>query len=135
MDTLGYAGLQFPASLMAGIVVSGTLFWGLWSLTDHTYQVIEVDRVKIDFSRQQLEQPPEKAPREKVVREEHKTLIPDLGPIGPGTAGTEPTAEWKPLVVDPVPTSGGVPVGMDMQAAPVLRINPNYPPREAAKGV
>jgi protein TonB len=120
---------------MAGFFITGTLFWSLWSLTDHTFDVVDVQTVKIDFTRQVLENPPEKKPREKPELMEPEKLIVDLPPIGLQTTGVDRTMSWTPPTVVTQPEPGGMKFGTDSIAAPLVRVNPSYPPREAQRGI
>lgn len=134
MGTFGLAGLRFPAALVAGFCITGTLFWTLWSFTDHDFEVVEARNVKIDFTRQVVETPVEEKAREKPERVVPENVDIDLPPIRDDTTTIDNKVAWTPTTVT-IPTHDGIPMGRDMQAVPLVRINPTYPPREAQRGI
>ncbi len=135
MGTFGLASLRFPASLMAGFFITGTLFWALWSLTDKTFEVMEVRDIKIDFSRMVEETPTEDRRQAKVVREP-PAVIPNV-PIIDTIFDDDVATAIKPF--DPVVDIGGerfrVDGGTDRDAVPLVRVEPSYPPPAAARGL
>jgi periplasmic protein TonB len=136
MGTSGLASLRFPASLVAGLGITTTLFWGLWSFTDHTFEVMKAAPVTINFTRAKEDTPlatrdrvkkPERLPVDNVQMEQR--------PIGVGVVDVGPLAGWKSAPIVELPGPGVAVGGRDMDAAPAVRINPTYPPREAARGI
>lgn len=135
MDMFGWAVLRYPASLAAASGITASLFWGLWSFSDKSFEVVEATPFKIDFTRVERPETLETKNRVKPVRplieDELQIMPPTIGAtgidIGPGVA-------WQKVPVVDLPGIGEQTAGRDMAAAPVLRINPTYPPREADRG-
>jgi protein TonB len=135
MGTFGLASLRFPVSLMAGFFITGTLFWSLWSLTDKTFEVVEVRDIKIDFSRLVEETQTEDKRQVKVVREP-PAVVPDVPIIDTIFDDEIPTTVSS---FDPVVELGAerfrIDGGTDRDAAPLVRVEPSYPPTAAARGI
>jgi periplasmic protein TonB len=135
MNTLGLASLRFPAALAASLGITVTLFWVLWSFTDKTFEVVEATPVRIEFTRTEREEVPQK---KDLVKPERPPIVEtrfDRPQIGSETTQIGPTAAWKTAPVVDLP-AGGVPLGgRDTDAVPLVRVNPTYPPREAARGI
>lgn len=137
MNILSYASLRFPASLAAGALITATLFWTLWALTDATFEVIEADRIRIDFTRVvRIEDSPKKE-RVRPEREEIEQAPPlrISGPISDRTGDISPGLVMNDRPVVDLPSGGGIAMGRDTDVVPLVRVNPTYPPREAARGI
>jgi protein TonB len=134
MGMAGLASLRFPASLMAGCFITGTLFWTLWSLTDKTFDVVETRDLKIDFSPLKQETQTENRRQVKVVREP-PAVVPDVPIID--TIFDDQVIAVVPRIEPNARISGDrLPLssGTDRDAAPLVRVEPTYPPAAAARG-
>lgn len=132
--TNALAGLRYPLSLTLGLLLTASLFTLLWVFTDKTFDVIETQQVRIEFSRIERDVPPETRRREKPAREDIEEPI-EVPPIdGPGNTRVE-----LPQVVRDTPQIAldrSIAVaGSDREAAPLFRVNPTYPPRAAMNGI
>lgn len=126
-------GLRLPVSFAFGLVMVGTLFSTLWWLTDKTFDVTNVTPVEIGFTRIERDETLETR-REAKPEREAPQLVTELPPLqGPARDAVVPIPNTYPgpqvLQLD-----GGVPMGSDRDAVPLVRVEPVYPPREAARG-
>ena len=127
-------GLRYPTALAFGLLLTGTIFWSLWSFTNVTFQITAVKTVPIEFT-------PILDDTTVVDRFEPEEIVPPpvLTPIDPGRLN-DPTVAIFPLALNlPVdapdidgPVFGYAP---DRDAAPLVRINPEYPPRAQTQGI
>jgi periplasmic protein TonB len=135
MGMFGLAGVRYPASIAAALCITSTLFWALWTFTDKTFEVVEVTPIRIDFTRAERPEVPEKKERvkpERPLTEDRQIELPRIGSELPQVG---PAASWNnPPTVD-LPPAGFPVAGRDSDAAPLVRINPTYPPREASRGI
>jgi protein TonB len=135
MNTLGYAGLRFPLAISLGLYLTAGLFTVLWSFTDVKFAIDPVSAVPIRFTRTVLDTPPESR-REPKVEREPPPIVEDLPPItGPTETGVETTVavRFEPTVA--IGPTGINVAGTDRTAIPLVRVEPTYPPREAARGI
>jgi len=133
MNTSGLASLRFPASLLAGLGITTTLFWALWSFTDKTFEVVEASPLMVVFTRAKVDTPLETKERVKPERPAIEERIIQLPPIGTTTTVVDTRVAWA----EPVPVTlpgEGIPIGRDSEPVPMFRVQPIYPPRAAANG-
>jgi protein TonB len=134
MHAFGLAGLRFPAAMAASLGISLVLFWALWTLPDKPFVVVEAVPVKIDWTRAQRDTLVEVKDRVKPVRPPIVEPGVERPKVGATTQDIAPTVEWQEAPVVTTPPDG-VQMGRDMDAVPLVRVNPTYPPREAARGI
>jgi protein TonB len=125
--------IRIPIALGVGVLSSVAIFFALFELVNVPFDVrpaIVVD--VIDFKRLRVDTPVETKRREKPTREPQVVTIVDApraltvdGPVTPVRA--------EPTKIAP-PTRTGLPLGVDRDVTPLVRVNPAYPPREAARG-
>ena len=128
-------GLRVPTALAFGLLSTAAIFWSLWSLTNVTFQIKIVDTVPIEFAPILEDRPPvKKAEPEKIVPP------PVVPPIDPGRLN-------DPTVDKVFPLASNLPVdapdiertvfgfARDSDVVPLVRINPEYPPRAQAQGI
>jgi len=128
--------LRFPFAAGSGLLVTLAVFSLLWTFVSRPIDVkpaLKVERV--DFKRQRVDTPVEPRRNDKVVRKPPPVVPTDL-PLG------QPNPhEVTPVRYDPVGVSvdvgrgGGLPIGQDRDVTPIVRVPPEYPAREAAKGI
>ena len=129
------AGLRYPLSLMFGFVLTGSLFWTLWAFTSETFQYEVLSTVEIKFTRPERDttirtrERPQKVEREEITDIDRPKLIPG------DTSGVEPVVPLNPTPDVAITRPDGIPIGRDSDIVPLVRIQPTYPPREAARGV
>ena len=125
-----------PFAAASGVLLSLAVFFTLWQLVSvpmATKPSIIVD--KIVFTPQRRDTPVEPKQRDKPEREP-----PRLEPEGPPTPGTvrDPTSA-TPFRPEPIPILGpqrqGVAMGVDRDVLPLVRIEPEYPPRAEERGI
>jgi periplasmic protein TonB len=121
-------GLRYPTALAFGLLLTGTLFWSLWSFTNVPFQLQTVESVPIEFSRTRLDEPPEQRSRETEV-----IPPPDLPDavvpiIGNPVPGVEPVLERR-IVEKPEIGRPRIGFAGDRDAMPFVRIEPEYPRR------
>jgi periplasmic protein TonB len=121
-------GLRYPTALAFGLLLTGTLFWSLWSFTNVPFQLQTVESVPIEFSRTRLDTPPEQRSRETEVIPPPD--IPDtrIPRIVTSVVGVEPVVERR-TVEKPDIGKPGIGFAGDRDAMPLVRIEPEYPRR------
>jgi protein TonB len=124
--------VRVPVSLAAGAVLSAALFLGLWQLVSVPFATETLLKTTIvEFTRQRVDTPAESKRVPKPVREQR---IVDPGPpsLAHGESG-DVVLEYRPPAVEPVIDHGGLATsGIDGDVTPIVRMDPDYPPRAAA---
>ena len=125
--------LRIPAAMSTGLLVTIGLFSLLWSLVDTPHVGRPVPTVRIDdFTR--LIVPPEIAPPVRPPPPVLENPVLPPGPTGPHFSDPE-IVRPAPSERVPVPIfgteipAGTTGVGVDRDPLPVVRIDPDYPPR------
>ena len=121
--------IRAPVALVVGTLISVALFLALSQLVGVKFDMKPAVTVRYDFTPQIREAPPENKRDPKVER----TPPPEIVIVdGPGWTNTGVTAVGGfavPAVVIAGPGRGGLPVGTDRDVLPLVRVNPDYPPR------
>jgi protein TonB len=125
--------IRIPFSALGGTLFSAALFLGLWQLVD--VQLPAFERIVVvtpEFTRVRPDSPVQPRIREKPVRPPPEpTVIPPKGPgettTGVTIAPPEPTTIVRPK-------QQGLELGVDRDTIPLVRINPDYPPRAQLNG-
>ncbi len=125
---------RVPLSALAGTLFSAALFLGLWQLVSVPFDSEpRAEARKIEFTRQTLVEPTVELtpPKPEIVP---PPALPIPPRIGPGTA-EGPAIRVRPAVaVIARPPRTGQPMGVDRDAVPLVRIDPEYPQRELVRG-
>jgi len=129
------ATLRIPLAFVSGLLFSLAAFFGLWQLVSVPFEVhtraVARDRV---LTPQRTPAPPENKRDPKVER----TPPPSVKIVGgPGwtTTGITPIAFVAQRIAVDAPRTGGLPVGTDRDVLPLVRVNPDYPPRALAGNI
>ncbi len=132
---------RIPVAAVAGVFCTLAVFLGLWRLVGVPLDVPAKERaVEIEFTRQIIETPvrPPK-PRTKPEREPQPKAV-DPPRVGPGDDArvVNVRPDWI-RVSGPsrigLTTGGGMPMGVDRDVTPLVRIKPVYPPPAEARGI
>jgi protein TonB len=129
------APLRIPFALASGFMIALAGFFGLVQLIGAPLDVGErVVAVPFNFTPQRQMTPPENK-RDPKIEREPRTLTP-VGPPRISGPGEERIATVRPpmMKVGGIDRVGGLQMGVDRDAIPLVRINPTYPPREEARG-
>jgi protein TonB len=131
--------LRLGASSLLGLAVTGTMFWLLWALIHLREEFEQPGRAaRIEFTRLRRDTEIEAARRQKPVREG-----PALAPAIPRLATTSLVRGAQPVQVllpelDPRAGFERLEIGLggsDRDVIPLVRINPDYPPRAQSRGI
>jgi protein TonB len=128
--------LRLPLSVAWGALVAVALFSLLWRFVNVPMDVGNlVQATRIEFTRKIVETPLEEKRPEKVVREAPPLTV-EPPPFGVGVGSADPPTPYAPpdVRVGGV-TLGPMPAGSDRDALPLVRVNPDYPPRALANGI
>lgn len=130
------SSLRYPTALTAALLLTSSLFFTLNALTDREITVVPITTTKIDFSRQKEDTvTQDKRVIEKPERVIEKPILPPK--VGRGEdekrLPTDITLVTPPTTVPVGPDTSGF--GSDTEATPVLRVNPIYPDRLAAREI
>jgi len=131
---------RIPLATVAGVMCSLAVFLGLWRLVGVPLDVAAKDpAVEIDFTRQIVDTPVTPKPRTKPEREP-RPETPDTPRVGPGD--DERVVRVLPDFIRISGSSGmgltkggGLPMGVDRDVTPLVRVDPVYPPRLEARGI
>ena len=125
--------LRAPLSTLGGALISATFFLVLWQLV--SVPMIATERATVvvpEFKRVRPDTPVEAPPRTKPTQ---PPPIDVIRPTGPGTDGEPITpVRPEPTPVDPPPRPRPE-LGTDRDSTPLVRINPDYPPRAEQGGI
>jgi protein TonB len=126
--------LRLPLAAGSGLFVTLAVFSLLWGFVDAPIEVGDfVAPQRIEFTRQIVETPLETKRVEKIARD-----APPVVPVGPriggGDIGADPVRYQPPRVDVEVRRHEWLPTGQDRDVVPVVRVPPEYPAREAARG-
>jgi protein TonB len=137
--------LRFPIALGCGFVVTGALFWFLWALINVQLKKQELRAVaKIEFTRLRRDTEVATIKREKPQLEKivQTPLTPQLARASMSRAGTANVAAnlLAPPSIDARGSLAGLSLGVgiggsDRDVMPLVRINPEYPPRAQTRGI
>lgn len=128
--------IRIPAALAAALFLNGALFWTLWSLTNVDFEIDSIEAVKIDFSR--MRQDTETAnKREEKVELEPPPVAPDVPKISLSSSGVDNNIMTMAPRIDTAGAMTGIKLGggTDRDVMPLVRINPDYPPRALSRGI
>lgn len=131
---------RVPFAAVGGVLCSLAVFLGLWRLVGVPLDVVApAPRPAPDFTRQIIDTPVRPKPRRiKPEREPTEAVNPPR--VGPGDEG--PVVRVRPDFIRiggpsriGLATGGGIPMGIDRDVTPLVRVNPVYPRQQEARGV
>ena len=139
--------LRFPIALGLGFVVTGVLFWFLWALINVQLKKQELrTAAKIEFTRLRRDTEVRTIKREKPRLEKpvQAPVVPQMAKATISRAGTAAVAAnlLAPPSIDAKGSVAGLSTGIgvsiggsDRDVMPLVRINPEYPPRAQSRGI
>jgi periplasmic protein TonB len=140
------SGLRFPIAFVFGLTLTGGMFWFLWMLISVQLASEEVRTAqKIEFTRLRRDSDV------KTIKKDKPQLVkPVAAPVQPqvakatfSRAGTE-VVPANLLAAPGIDTKAGLGLGsgiqlgtggLDRDVLPLVRINPDYPPRAQSRGI
>ncbi|MES2605517.1 MAG: energy transducer TonB [Pseudomonadota bacterium] len=129
------AGLRFPFALIIGLLLNGAMFYTLYALTNVSFDIEVKEATRIEFTRLRRDSETQTRREEKVEREP-----PPPTPEIPNISASSANVGGNVVTLAPtVDTSGAMQglklsAGSDRDVVPLVRINPEYPPRALSRG-
>jgi protein TonB len=130
------ATLRIPFVVGSGGLVGLAVFYVLWAFVDVRTDLGElIEPVRVEFTRQIVETTPESTREERVVRDPPPPLV-ELPSVGPGDRSLEPGTPFvRPQFTRATIGHRNTHGGLDREPIPLVRIEPDYPPRAIARGL
>jgi protein TonB len=126
---------RVPFAVVAGGLFSAAIFLTLAQLVSLPFSAQPSEEAfRIEFTPQRKDTPIENKRDPKVTRTQPPVVPGVAGPSKPGVEVTL-TKHVVPVIEVEAPTGGGLPVGTDRDVLPLVRVPPEYPPSEAARGI
>lgn len=129
------AGMRYPLSLVCGLALTGSLFWVLWLFTSETFEYTVIPAVEIEFTRLERDETTQTREREPRVEREEPVFVDPPRIITGGGGGVDNVVTLATTPVVAIGGVGGIAMGRDSDIVPLVRVQPVYPPREAARGI
>jgi len=134
---------RFPIAFALGFVLNGVMFWFLWALINVQLEKHALtSAAKIEFTRLRRDSDVRTIKREKPEREKpaQAPAVPQMSRAAFSRAGSEtvPANLLSPPGIDTKASLSmglAIGVGTDQDVMPLVRINPDYPPRAQSRGV
>jgi protein TonB len=129
--------LRFPIALAASALLTVALFWALWTMISVNVDVGEVyDTSRIEFTRMRRDTEVVSKREEKVQRE-RPPVAPQVPRMSFSTGGVDSNVTMLAPTLDPrgAMTGMNLGAGSDRDVIPLVRINPDYPPRALSRGI
>ncbi|HJR71741.1 MAG TPA: TonB family protein [Gammaproteobacteria bacterium] len=132
---------RIPFAAAAGVLCSLAVFFGLWRLVGVPLNAVATaTQVVPEFTRQIVETPVQPKPRRTKPEREPPPEAVDPPRAGPGD--NERVVHVRPDLIRILGPSrigraegGGLPMGVDRDAMPLVRVDPVYPPSLEARGI
>ena len=128
--------VRFPTAIIFALTLASSLFWTLWTLTSVEFKLEEVKAVRIDFTR--MRQDSQTASRrEEKVELEPPPVAPDVPKLAVSSGGVDNNIMTLAPTIDTSSAMSGIKLGggSDRDVMPLVRINPDYPPRALSRGI
>jgi protein TonB len=129
--------LRIPIAALAGAVFTSSMFWLLWSLVETSFDVGDrAQASRIEFSRMRRDTEVATKRDQKVERER-----PPPTPQQPRMAFAASGIDNNVASLTPIVDARGamsrmsMSAGSDRDVIPLVRINPDYPPRALSRGL
>jgi len=134
MDILN--SLRFPFAAAFALLLNGTLFWTLWSLTNVEFELQKVEAVRIDFERTKADTELE-VKRQEEVELEPPPVTPEVPQMSVATSSLDANVMNIAPTIDTGSAMTGIKLGggSDRDVMPLVRIPPEYPPRALNRGL
>ena len=129
--------LRIPVAVFVGGLFTTTMFWVLWSLVSTAFDVGDrAEATRIEFSRMRRDTDVATKRDEKIERER-----PPPTPETPRMAFSASGIDNNVATLTPIVDARGamsrmsMSAGSDRDVIPLVRINPDYPPRAQTRGL
>jgi protein TonB len=140
------AWLHLPVAFFFGLVVTTSIFTGLWALINVHFKAHSIKVTRIEFTRLQHDTEVASIKHEEKPKYEKPAEIPVTPQIAQASfsnTGALVTANFRVSAPSINAVAGlstnlaqGINVGgIDQDAVPLVRINPEYPPRAQSQGI
>jgi protein TonB len=128
--------LRFPFAAISGLFIALAVFSVLSGLVSKPIKLGEiVTPRRIEFTRKIIENPVEPKHPQKIVRPP-PPIVPPGQPIDVGVnTGDNVVTIQRTDVSIRIDHGHSLPIGQDRDVMPIVRVPPEYPPREAARGI
>lgn len=132
---------RVPLAAVGGVLCSLAVFLGLWRLVGGPLDTVErATHPEIDFRRQVVDTPIQPKPRRTKPDREPRPEAIDPGRVGPDDV--ERVVNERPDLIRisgrslmGVARGGGIVMGVDRDALPLVRVNPVYPTHAEKLGI
>jgi periplasmic protein TonB len=130
------SGLRIPFAIILGLVLNGGMFYVLWSLTNVTFDIEVKEATRIEFTRMRRDSETATRREEKVEREPPPPT-PEMPSISTSSTNVGGNVVTLAPVVDTSSAMQGLNIsaGSDRDVVPLVRINPDYPPRALSRNI
>ena len=128
--------VRFPTAIIFALTLASSLFWTLWTLTSVEFKLEEVKAVRVDFTR--MRQDSQTASRrEEKIELEPPPVAPDVPKLAVSSGGVDNNIMTLAPTIDTSSAMSGIKLGggSDRDVMPLVRINPDYPPRALSRGI
>jgi protein TonB len=129
--------LRIPIAALAGALFTSSMFWLLWSLIETSFDVGDrAEAARIEFSRMRRDTEVATKRDEKVERE-RPPPTPETPRMAFSAGGIDNNVAQLAPVVDArgAMSRMSMTAGSDRDVIPLVRINPDYPPRALSRGL
>jgi protein TonB len=129
--------LRIPVAVFVGGLFTTAMFWLLWSLVSTAFDVGDrAEATRIEFSRMRRDTEVATKRDEKVERE-RPPPTPETPRMAFSTGGIENNVAQLAPIVDArgAMSRMSMSAGSDRDVIPLVRINPDYPPRALSRGL
>jgi protein TonB len=129
--------LRIPVAAIAGAVFTSSMFWLLWTLVETSFEAGDrAEASRIEFSRMRRDTEVATKRDEKVERE-RPPPTPETPRMAFSAGGIENNVAQLAPVVDAAGAMSRMQMsaGSDRDVIPLVRINPDYPPRALSRGL
>lgn len=129
-------GLRFPIAIAFGLFLNGFMFWTLWSLTNVTFDIDAIETTRIEFTRTRTDTRTE-TKRIEEAELDRPPVIPETPSMQLSQGGLDTNAITMAPTIDTSGAMTGISLsgGSDRDVIPLVRINPDYPPRALSRGI
>jgi periplasmic protein TonB len=127
--------LRFPIAIAFGLFLNGFMFWTLWSLTNVTFNIDAIETTRIEFTRTRTDTRTE-TKRVEEAELDRPPVIPETPSMQITQSGIDTNAVTMAPTIDTAGAMTGISLsaGSDRDVIPLVRINPEYPPRALSRG-
>jgi protein TonB len=129
--------LRIPVAVVVGGLFTSAMFWLLWSLVNTAFDIgDQAEATRIEFSRMRRDTDVATKRDEKVERE-RPPPTPETPRMAFSAGGVENNVAQLTPVVDArgAMSRMSMTAGSDRDVIPLVRINPDYPPRALSRGL